>query len=214
MVASRRLGALQLAAAALRRHGSVSTHALQLAPCPVLVLPQRTLEVWARQLRLAAKAASLAQEPEEAQGGADSFSSPPQKHLSSGAGVSSDDTPMTPPASKAQMHHPLAAGAGGASPMTPSPDRRCLGSASPPPGAVPSKDTTVAGGGLPPRALLQKPDEAMDAVDNEEAEQQHLRVHAGGPLHPGEQLHRSRDTGEIYRPPGGWPPGATTLSDV
>lgn len=239
VVASRRLGALQLAAAAVKGHGSVSSHALALAPCPVLVVPQPTLEWWVRQIKAAEQAvrARAAQIPAPAGGASNatafySATAQGQLHHGSGsaaAGGSSSPTamsgvhhpsaaPVTPP--HAAQHHPGSEARHVATPLhfdTAATPR----AGSPPPGALPSKDTTVVGGGLPPRALLFDPSAAAAgsedvAMGEATAADAHLRVSAEGPLHPGEQRRQQHAVhpAQPFVPPGGWPPGATALGDA
>lgn len=196
--ASRRIGVMERAASAAKGHGSFSLHALRSAPCPVLVVPQRTLELWARVLKRAK-----------------------QEEAAAAAGGGSAASPMTPPgASSHQQRRPQDDAASPLSPPTSGPPPPQHPSPFFPAGAVPAKDSTVVGGGIPPSALLQPDAMAVDELEPAAtggSQKEGLRVQAGGPLHaPGEQTRKDRQQqgGEIFRPPGGWPVGATTLSDI
>jgi nucleotide-binding universal stress UspA family protein len=63
VVGSRGMGSLKRAAAAVAGHGSVSTHALQHAPCPVLVVSRATLLAWVEAAAVPPPAAAAAAAP-------------------------------------------------------------------------------------------------------------------------------------------------------
>jgi nucleotide-binding universal stress UspA family protein len=60
VVGSRGMGSLKRAAAAVAGHGSVSTNALQHAPCPVLVVSRATLLAWVEAAAVPPPAAAAA----------------------------------------------------------------------------------------------------------------------------------------------------------
>ena len=62
VVGSRGMGSLKRAAAAVTGHGSVSTHALEHAPCPVLVVSRATLLAWVEAAAVPSPAAAAGRE--------------------------------------------------------------------------------------------------------------------------------------------------------
>jgi hypothetical protein len=62
VVGSRGMGSLKRAAAAATGHGSVSTHALEHAPCPVLIVSRATLLAWVEAAAVPSAATAAAGE--------------------------------------------------------------------------------------------------------------------------------------------------------